>query len=130
MLSNNPDNFAVKVQNLHKEFDGFTAVDRISFEVKKGEIFGFLGPNGAGKSTTIRMLCGILPPTRGEGKVAGLNIYTQREQIKWQIGYMSQKFSLYEDLTVEENINFYSGIYQISEDKFKQRKEWVIVCVN
>jgi ABC-2 type transport system ATP-binding protein len=126
MRPNNPDNLAVVVRDLQRQFDGFTAVDRISFEVKRGEIFGFLGPNGAGKSTTIRMLCGILPPTSGEGSVAGLDIYTQREQIKWQIGYMSQKFSLYEDLTVEENINFYSGIYQISEDTREQRKEWVI----
>lgn len=126
MRSYNPDNLAVAVRDLHKQFDGFTAVDRVSFEVKKGKIFGFLGPNGAGKSTTIRMLCGILPPTSGEGRVAGLDIYTQREQIKRQIGYMSQKFSLYEDLTVEENINFYSGIYQISENTRKQRKEWVI----
>jgi len=126
MRSNNPGDLAAVVRNLHKQFDGFTAVDQVSFEVKKGEIFGFLGPNGAGKSTTIRMLCGILPPTSGEGRVAGLDIYTQREQIKWQIGYMSQKFSLYEDLTVEENINFYSGIYQINEDTLKRRKEWVI----
>jgi ABC-2 type transport system ATP-binding protein len=126
MHSSNPRSIAVSVHNLSKQFDGFTAVDRINFEVKKGEIFGFLGPNGAGKSTTIRMLCGILPPTSGEGKVAGLDIHTQREQIKWQIGYMSQKFSLYEDLTVEENINFYSGIYQIEEDTLRRRKEWVI----
>jgi len=94
--------------------------------VARGEIFGFLGPNGAGKSTTIRMMCGILKPTAGSGQVAGFDIATQSEQIKKQIGYMSQKFSLYEDLSVEENIDFYSGIYRIPEGKKQQRKEWVI----
>ena len=102
------------------------AVNRVSFEVKKGEIFGFLGPNGAGKSTTIRMLCGILAPSGGTGTVAGFDILKEAEKIKTHIGYMSQKFSLYEDLTVEENINFYSGIYNISEEKKEERKEWVL----
>jgi ABC-2 type transport system ATP-binding protein len=101
-------------------------VNRVSFEVAKGEIFGFLGPNGAGKSTTIRMLCGILAPTGGAGTVAGFDIRTEAERIKAHIGYMSQKFSLYEDLTVEENIDFYSGIYRIPLEKQRQRKEWVI----
>jgi ABC-2 type transport system ATP-binding protein len=95
-------------------------------QVARGEIFGFLGPNGAGKSTTIRMMCGILQPTSGGGRVAGFDIASESEQIKKQIGYMSQKFSLYEDLSVEENIDFYSGIYRIPEGKKQQRKEWVI----
>jgi ABC-2 type transport system ATP-binding protein len=117
---------AVTVNGLEKRFGNFVAVDRISFEVGKGEIFGFLGPNGAGKSTTIRMLCGILAPTGGTGSVAGFDVRTQPEEIKNHIGYMSQKFSLYEDLTVEENIDFYSGIYRIAPEKKRQRKEWVI----
>ena len=117
---------AVVVKNLEKRFGSFTAVNRVSFEVQKGEIFGFLGPNGAGKSTTIRMLCGILSPTGGTGTVAGFDVRTEPEKIKANIGYMSQKFSLYEDLTVEENIDFYSGIYRIPPEKKKERKEWVI----
>jgi ABC-2 type transport system ATP-binding protein len=117
---------AVVVKNLERRFGAFLAVNRVSFEVAQGEIFGFLGPNGAGKSTTIRMLCGILAPTGGEGTVAGFDIRTQPEMIKSHIGYMSQKFSLYEDLTVEENINFFSGIYGLAPEKKKQRKEWVI----
>jgi ABC-2 type transport system ATP-binding protein len=117
---------AVEVKNLEKLFGDFIAVNRVSFEVNKGEIFGFLGPNGAGKSTTIRMLCGILAPSGGEGTVAGFSVRSEAEKIKAHIGYMSQKFSLYEDLTVEENIDFYSGIYRIPEDKKKERKEWVI----
>ncbi len=117
---------AVVVSNLERRFGKFVAVNRVSFEVKRGEIFGFLGPNGAGKSTTIRMLCGILAPTGGSGAVAGFDIRTQAEEIKANIGYMSQKFSLYEDLTVEENIDFYSGIYRIPPEKKQARKEWVI----
>ncbi len=117
---------AVIVENLEKRFGRFTAVNKISFQVAPGEIFGFLGPNGAGKSTTIRMLCGILAPSGGSGSVAGFDIRTEPEKIKTRIGYMSQKFSLYEDLTVEENINFYSGIYQIAPEKKISRKEWVI----
>jgi len=117
---------AVQVKNLERRFGDFVAVDRISFEVKRGEIFGFLGPNGAGKSTTIRMLCGILRPTSGEGHVAGLDIMKQTELIKTRIGYMSQKFSLYDDLKVEENIDFFSGIYQIAPERQKARKEWVL----
>ena len=117
---------AVVVKNLEKHFGSFTAVNRVSFEVQKGEIFGFLGPNGAGKSTTIRMLCGILSPTGGTGTVAGFDVRTEPEKIKANIGYMSQKFSLYEDLTVEENIDFYSGIYRIPPEKKRERKEWVI----
>ncbi len=117
---------AVGVQGLERRFGTFTAVKDLTFEVAKGEIFGFLGPNGAGKSTTIRMLCGLLAPTGGTGTVAGLDIRTQQEAIKHQIGYMSQKFSLYEDLTVEENIDFYSGIYRIPAERKQQRKEWVL----
>ncbi len=117
---------AVSVENLERRFGDFIAVDRISFSVASGEIFGFLGPNGAGKSTTIRMLCGILAPTGGTGTVAGFDIRSQPELIKTRIGYMSQKFSLYEDLTVEENINFYSGIYRIPANRKRERKEWVI----
>jgi ABC-2 type transport system ATP-binding protein len=119
-------NYAVVVRDLERRFGSFVAVKRLSFSVKKGEIFGFLGPNGAGKSTTIRMLCGILAPTGGGGAVAGFDLRTQAEQIKAHIGYMSQRFSLYEDLTVEENIDFYSGIYRIPSLKKRARKEWVI----
>lgn len=117
---------AVVVKDLERRFGSFLAVNRVSFEVERGEIFGFLGPNGAGKSTTIRILCGILAPSRGSGTVAGFDIVKEAEKIKAHIGYMSQKFSLYEDLTVEENINFYAGIYNIPEAKKKERKEWVI----
>lgn len=120
------DDIAVKVESLEKRFGKFTAVNRINFEVKRGEIFGFLGPNGAGKSTTIRMLCGILSPTGGEGQVGGFDIFRQQEQIKQNIGYMSQKFSLYDDLTVEENIDFYSGVYKLSRNEKKERKEAII----
>ncbi len=122
----NSNNKAVSVKDLGKKFGSFTAVNRINFEVNEGEIFGFLGPNGAGKSTTIRMLCGILSPSHGTGQVGGFDIIKEQESIKQNIGYMSQKFSLYEDLTVEENINFYSGIYRIPADKKFGRKEWVI----
>jgi ABC-2 type transport system ATP-binding protein len=116
----------VQVSNLVKKFDSFTAVNNISFQVKRGEVFGFLGPNGAGKTTTIRMLCGLLNPTSGSGKVGGFDIYTQAEKIKENIGYMSQRFSLYQDLTVEENIDFYSGIYKVPQNKKRERKEWVL----
>lgn len=120
------NNIAVKVQNLEKKFGDFTAVNRINFEVQKGEIFGFLGPNGAGKSTTIRMLCGIITPTSGVGTVGGFDINKEQEHIKQNIGYMSQRFSLYDDLTVEENINFYSGIYKLSKKDREERKEDII----
>ena len=118
--------FSVMIKDLEKRFGTFVAVNRVSLEVQTGEIFGFLGPNGAGKSTTIRMLCGLLTPTGGTGTVAGYDIMHQAEQIKAHIGYMSQKFSLYEDLTVEENIDFYSGIYRIPPEKKGARKEWAI----
>ncbi|MDD5253182.1 MAG: ABC transporter ATP-binding protein, partial [Candidatus Omnitrophica bacterium] len=117
---------AVTVKDLEKKFGDFTAVNQINFEVKQGEIFGFLGPNGAGKSTTIRMLCGIYTPTSGSGSVGGFDIIKEQFKIKENIGYMSQKFSLYDDLTVEENIDFYSRIYNIPEKEREQRKDETI----
>jgi ABC-2 type transport system ATP-binding protein len=117
---------AVSLNRLSKRFGDFIAVDNISLTVPKGQIFGFLGPNGAGKSTTIRMLCGILPPSSGEGTVAGFDIAREPERIKENIGYMSQRFSLYEDLTVEENIAFYAGVYRLTPDKRRERTSWVI----
>jgi len=121
-----PTETIVEVQNLEKRFGEFRAVAGITFSVAKGEIFGFLGPNGAGKSTTIRMLCGLLTPSGGTGRVAGHDIRTETELIKTGIGYMSQKFSLYDELTVEENIDFYSGIYRLSHAKKIERKDWVL----
>jgi len=116
-------NWSVVVENLTRTFGTFTAVDHISFRVREGQIFGFLGPNGAGKSTTIRMLAGILPPTSGSGRVAGFDMQAERQRIKQAIGYMSQKFSLYEDLTVRENLSFFAGVYEATE------LEWAIrVC--
>jgi ABC-2 type transport system ATP-binding protein len=106
---------------LTKKFGSFTATNAITFEVKKGEIFGFLGANGAGKTTAMRMLCGLLRPTSGTAKVAGYDVYTQTEKIKQNIGYMSQKFSLYEDLKVKENIRFYGGIYGLSDRQIKEK---------
>ena len=120
-----PDN-AVEMRDLVKRFGDFVAVDHVTMEVRRGEIFGFLGPNGAGKSTTIRMLCGLLAPTSGAATVGGLDIGTQSEQIKQRIGYMSQRFSLYDDLTVEENIDFFSGIYGVPRSKRAERKEYVL----
>jgi ABC-2 type transport system ATP-binding protein len=117
---------AVTVEALTRRFGAFTAVDNISFEVGSGEIFGFLGPNGAGKSTTIRMLCGLLAPSAGQGTVAGFDIHTAAEQIKQHIGYMSQKFSLYDDLTVEENIAFYGGIYGLGNQRLRERTQWAL----
>lgn len=126
MSEQSPNSLAVSVQNLEKKFGDFTAVNKINFEVKAGEIFGFLGPNGAGKSTTIRMLCGIISPTSGSGLVGGYDIIQEQHKIKEHIGYMSQKFSLYNDLTIEENINFYSGIYKIPPGEKKKRFQEVI----
>jgi ABC-2 type transport system ATP-binding protein len=122
----NNSQFTVEVENIEKKFGSFVAVNRISFQVSRGEIFGFLGPNGAGKSTTIKMLCGIISPSFGTGQVGGYDIIREQPFIKQSIGYMSQKFSLYNDLTVEENINFYSGIYRIPKDKKQERKDWVL----
>ena len=117
---------AVLVENLTRRFGDFTAVDAVSFDVDRGQIFGFLGPNGAGKTTTIRMLIGLLPPTSGGGWVAGLDIHTQGEAIRREIGYMSQKFSLYTDLTVDENIHLFGGLYEVTGDRFRERRDWVL----
>jgi ABC-2 type transport system ATP-binding protein len=118
--------YAVEATGLTKRFGAFTAVDRVDFQVKKGEIYGFLGPNGAGKSTTIRMLCGILDPTEGEATVGGFSIRKDPDRIKERIGYMSQKFSLYNDLTVAQNIDFYAGIYGLTRAKKAERKAWAL----
>lgn len=117
------NNKAVEVAELEKKFGSFAAVDKVSFSVNEGEIFGFLGPNGAGKSTTIRMLCGIIAPSSGKGQIAGYDIVKEQWHIKQHIGYMSQKFSLYNDLTVGENIDFYSGIYGVPDNKKKIQKD-------
>ena len=120
------NNIAVSVKDLEKKFGSFIAVNKINFDVRQGEVFGFLGPNGAGKSTTIRMLCGIIAPTSGSGQEGGYDIIREQNKIKEHIGYMSQKFSLYNDLTIEENINFYSGIYKIPKHEKKARFDEVI----
>jgi ABC-2 type transport system ATP-binding protein len=117
------DNNIIITKDLSKRFGDFTAVDAISFDVRKGEIFGFLGANGAGKTTAMRMLCGLSLPTSGKATIAGFDIYKDTEKIKRNIGYMSQKFSLYEDLTVRENIRFYAGIYGKSDDYIKEHTE-------
>jgi len=111
----------IKVKDLVKKFGDFTANDHLSFEVGRGEVFGFLGANGAGKTTAMRILCGLMAPTSGEIEVAGYDVYKQTEQIKKNIGYMSQKFSLYEDLTVWENIRFYAGIYGLPMKVIRER---------
>ena len=116
---------AVVVTDLVKRFGRFTAVDGISFSVRTGEIFGFLGPNGAGKSTTIRMLCGIIAPTAGSGRVAGFDLVREPERVKQAIGYMSQRFSLYPDLTPFENVRFYLGIYDVPAAEWAERVDWV-----
>lgn len=117
------NDFAITARQLTKRFGDFTAVDAISFEVSKGEIFGFLGANGAGKTTAMRMLCGLSKPTSGEATVAGFDVNRHPEEIKKNIGYMSQKFSLYDDLTVYENIRFYAGIYGLSDKAIRERSE-------
>ncbi len=117
---------SITVENLTKKFGDFTAVDRVSFNVKKGEIFGFLGANGAGKTTVIKMLCGLLASPSGEATVAGYNINTEPENIKRTIGYMSQKFSLYNDLTVGENLNFFGGVYGLKNSILKDRIQWAV----
>jgi ABC-2 type transport system ATP-binding protein len=117
----------VKIENLVKRFDGFTAVDDVNLEVRRGEIFGFLGPNGAGKSTTIRILCGLLRPTSGRAVVAGFDVSSQAEEVRQNIGYMSQKFSLYEDLTVAENLTFFSGVYGVGRAEREKRKADILL---
>jgi ABC-2 type transport system ATP-binding protein len=117
---------AVVIDDMVKTFGDFVAVDHVSIRVAKGEIFGFLGPNGAGKSTTIRMLCGLLTPTSGRGTVNGFDVATQPEQIRASIGYMSQRFSLYDDLTVEENIDFFTGIYGVPKPRRAERKDYIL----
>ncbi len=118
-------NIAIEANDLTRKFEHFTAVDHVNFSIRYGEIFGFLGPNGAGKSTTIRMLSGILQPTSGTGRVAGFDVMSEPERIKESIGYVSQRFSLYGDLTVRENLEFYASIYKISQRRFQQRLEAV-----
>lgn len=120
----------IEVENLTKQFGDFIAVDHINFEVKEGEIFGFLGANGAGKSTTIRMLCGLLSSSAGTARVGGFDINKEPNKVKEHIGYMSQKFSLYDDLTVEENINFFGRVYGISNSELNRRKNWVLDIAN
>ncbi|OGU36194.1 MAG: multidrug ABC transporter ATP-binding protein [Ignavibacteria bacterium GWB2_35_6b] len=121
---------SIEVNNLTKIFGKFVSVDNISFNVKQGEIFGFLGSNGAGKSTTIRMLCGILEPTSGDALVSEYSVMKEPDKVKQNIGYMSQRFSLYNDLTVEENINFFGGVYGLEGKKFLERKDWVLNIAN
>jgi len=118
--------WAVEVQDLVKQFGDFIAVDHVSFEAARGEIFGFLGPNGAGKSTTIRILCGLLTPSRGRATVAGFDVAHRPEAVRGNIGYMSQRFSLYDDLTVEENIDFFMGVYRVPRALRRERKAYVL----
>lgn len=120
----------IQVDQLTRYFGPFCAVDHVSFTVEPGTIFGLLGPNGAGKSTLIRMLCGLLPPSSGEGKIAGFDLKTEPESIKKNLGYMSQRFSLYEDLTVEENLSFYAGIYEVDRKVAKKRQEALLETMN
>ncbi len=115
---------AIEVESLTKEFDSFVAVDSVSFQVQSGEVFGFLGPNGAGKTTTIKMLCGIIIPTSGKGYVGGFDVCTQKDKLKKNIGYMSQKFSLYQDLKASENIKFFSGVYGVKGPLLSERLKW------
>jgi len=121
---------SVVIEDLVKQFGDFVAVDHISLETRKGEIFGFLGPNGAGKSTTIRILCGLLKPTSGRAVVAGYDVGRQRESVRQSIGYMSQKFSLYNDLKVIENIRLFAGLYSVPSDKRKERIDWALDMAN
>lgn len=123
------DSEVVKVEGLTKRFGSFAAVDQVSFSVKRGEVFGFLGSNGSGKTTTVRMLCGILTPSAGTGNVLGFDLYRETENIRQAIGYMSQKFSLYQELTVSENLDFYAGTYSVSSKEASGRKRQLIEMV-
>jgi len=116
----------ISVKELTKQFGNFTAVDAITFDVKQGEIFGFLGANGAGKTTAMRMICGLSLPSSGEAKVAGFDLYRESEKIKKNIGYMSQRFSLYEDLTIRENNRFYGGIYGLTDKQIKEKTNFML----
>jgi ABC-2 type transport system ATP-binding protein len=122
--------WAVEIHDLVKTFGEFVAVDHVSLDVRQGEIFGFLGPNGAGKSTTIRMLCGLLTPTSGRASVADFDVATAPEQVRRRIGYMSQKFSLYDDLSVEQNIDFFTGMYGVPRERRKERKDFALKMAN
>ncbi|NOZ34935.1 MAG: ABC transporter ATP-binding protein [Chlorobi bacterium] len=124
------ENNIISVKNLTKKFGDFTANDNLNFDVKKGEIFGFLGANGAGKTTAIKIFCGLSYPTSGEVKIAGYDIYKETEEIKRNIGYMSQRFSLYEDLTVKENIRFYARIYGLSKIEIKEKTDELLEKLN
>src|SRR5260221_13810901 len=121
-----PPEIAVETQGLVKKFGDFVAVDNVTLAVTRGEIFGFLGPNGGGKSTTIRILCGLLTPTAGVATVNGFDVAKDPENVKHSVGYMSQKFSLYDDLTVEENLNFFCGIYGVPREKREERKKYAL----
>ena len=125
MVPQNQDS-AVHIENLVKRFGDFVAVDNVSLDVARGEIFGFLGPNGAGKSTTIRIMCGLLAPSSGRATVGGFDVAKQSELVRENIGYMSQKFSLYDDLTVEESIEFFGGVYGVSPERLPQRQDYVL----
>ena len=122
--------YSVVAEELAKTFGDFTAVDHVSFQIRTGEIFGFLGPNGSGKTTTIRMLLGLLSPTEGTGTVLGYDIVKQSEEIRKRIGYMSQQFSLYNDLTVSENLNFYGGTYGVGGQRLRERKQYILEMAN
>ena len=124
------DDNSLVIENLVKRFGDFVAVDRLSLEVRKGEVFGFLGPNGAGKSTTIRMLCGLLTPTSGRARVAGYDVAREPESVRQNIGYMSQKFSLYNDLKVIENIRLFAGLYSVPASLLKERIQWALEIAN
>ena len=130
MMAAPDQNYAIVVDGLTKKFGDFTAVDAISFKIETGRIFGFLGPNGSGKSTTIRMLCGVLSPTGGSASVLGCDIVRDTEVIRRNIGYMSQRFSLYEDLTVSQNLNFYGGVYELPKGVLEDRKSQLIEMAN
>ena len=130
MLPKDKTGPAVHIEKLVKRFGDFVAVDNVSIDVSRGEIFGFLGPNGAGKSTTIRIMCGLLAPTSGRATVGGYDVETQSELVRQNIGYMSQKFSLYDDLSVQENIEFFGGVYGVSPETLPQRRDYVLRMAN